>query len=30
MNKYAIIEIDKPKSKKQYFLESISDFGKGL
>ena len=28
--KIAIIEIDKPKGKKQHFLESISDFGKGL
>lgn len=28
--KVAIIEIDKPKSRKQYFLEDISDISKGL
>ncbi len=30
IKKVAIIEIDKPRSKKQHFLESISDFYKGL
>lgn len=30
IKKIAIIEINKPKSKKQRFLENISDFYKGL
>jgi len=30
IKKVAIIEIDKPKSKKELFWEDIFDFGKGL